>query len=121
MRTEREQVQRHPLRHSRAGIVKKKEKMLFSKAKEKWMTNTDKFKKEVAVFFFFQFIGNVRRNSPIKEYNLKCHYENYKGNGRKKGAKQLQRGQPSQQAAVEASYVISELIAKFTEVSEGLY
>lgn len=97
---------------------KRKRRWCFPKLKKSgWRTLT--------VFFCWVHRKCKEKLTFIKEYNPKCHYENYKGDGRKKGAKQLQRGQPSQQAAVEASYVIGELIAEagksFTEVPEGLY
>ncbi len=94
--------------------------------------------------FFVEFNGNAtclickEKVAVLKEYNLKRHYstkhgdqyEKYQEDERKKQATQLQRELTSQQslfhrakkdadAAVEASYVVSEMIAKagkpFTE------
>ncbi|XP_016327429.1 LOW QUALITY PROTEIN: general transcription factor II-I repeat domain-containing protein 2-like [Sinocyclocheilus anshuiensis] len=95
-------------------------------------------------YFFVEFNGNAtclickEKVAVLKEYNLKRHYstkhgeqyEKYQEDERKRRATQLQRELTSQQnlfhkakkdadAAVEASYVVSELIAKagkpFTE------
>ncbi|XP_016097781.1 general transcription factor II-I repeat domain-containing protein 2B-like [Sinocyclocheilus grahami] len=101
-------------------------------------------------YFFVEFNGNAtclickEKVAVLKEYNLKRHYstkhgeqyEKYQEDERKRRATQLQRELTSQQnlfhkakkdadAAVEASYVVSELIAKagkpFTEGQKNLF
>lgn len=119
--------------------------MLLSKPKRKVDSEHRQFQERwTSQYFFVEFCGNAiclickEKLAVFKEYNLRRHYstkhsehdEKYKGDDRRQRAEQLQKGLLSQQelfhkaskdadAAVEASYVVSELIAKagkpFTE------
>ncbi len=119
--------------------------MSYSKPKRKVDDEHRQFQERWTLqYFFVEFNGNAtclickEKVAVLKEYNLKRHYstkhgdqyDKYEEDEREKRATQLQRELTSQQslfhkakkdadAAVEASYVVSEMIAKagkpFTE------